>query len=70
MIDILSLFPCKGVPVDLPISFEIMVVMLVFQTKQVQGLLLGGRGADTVFPRMCMLIYRHADLSCKHHFGL
>lgn len=33
MIDIISLFPFYGVSVDLSVSFEIMAVMLVFQTK-------------------------------------
>ena len=33
MIDTISLFPFYGVSVDLSVSFEIMVVMLVFQTK-------------------------------------
>ena len=33
MIDTISVFPVKGVLVDLSVFFEIMVVMLVFQTK-------------------------------------
>ena len=33
MIDIISFFPVKGVSMDLPVFFEIMVVMFVFQPK-------------------------------------
>ena len=60
--------------INFSVSVALMVVMLVFQAEHIQDLCggegLGQKGIEEFCISKNALIYMHADLSCKRHFGL